>query len=73
MKMSLTNNENEKNTPFICLPEHYHAIPDWMKPIIDVDGMVDKLLTPFKQLLSLFDIMVAETKAGSVSSRMICL
>jgi hypothetical protein len=62
-----------KDTPFICLPEHYHEIPDWVSLIIDKEGMVDKLLTPFKQLLSLFDIMVAETKAGCMSSRMICL
>jgi hypothetical protein len=73
LNMTLKNNEKEKDTPFICLPEYYHEIPEWLKPIIDVDGLVDKLLTPFKQLLSLFDIMVAETKAGAVSSRMICL
>jgi len=73
LRMSLVNNEKMKDTPFICLPEHYHEIPDWISLIIDKDGMVDKLLTPFKQLLSLFDIMVADTKAGSISSRMMCL
>lgn len=73
LRLSLNNNEKMKDTPFICLPEHYHEIPDWVSLIIDEEGMVDKLLTPFKQLLSLFDIMVAETKAGAVSSRMICL
>lgn len=73
LRMSLVNNEKMKDTPFICLPEHYHEIPDWVSLIIDKEGMVDKLLTPFKQLLSLFDIMVAETKAGCMSSRMICL
>lgn len=73
LNMCLTNNEKMKVVPFICLPEHYKTIPDWIRPIIDVEGMVDKLLTPFKQLLSLFDVMVAETKAGTISSRMICL
>ena len=73
LRMTLINNEKMKDTPFICLPEHYKEIPEWIRPIIDKDGMVDKLLTPFKQLLSLFDVMVAETKAGTVSSRMICL
>jgi hypothetical protein len=73
LRMSLVNNEKMKNTPFICLPEHYHEIPDWISLIIDKEGMVDKLLTPFKQLLSLFDVMVADTRAGSMSSRMICI
>lgn len=73
LRMSLVNNEKMKNAPFICLPENYHEIPDWIKPIIDTDGMTDKLLTPFKQLLSLFDIVVADTKAGNISSRMIYL
>lgn len=73
LRMSLINNEKMKDTPFICLPEHYHEIPAWISLIIDKEGMVDKLLTPFKQLLSLFDVMVAETKAGSISSRMIYL
>ena len=73
LRMSLVNNENMKDVPFICLPEHYKEIPEWIRVIIDKDGMVDKLLTPFKQLLSLFDVMVAETKAGTVASRMMCL
>ena len=73
LRMSLINNEKMKDTPFICLPEYYHEIPAWISLIIDKEGMVDKLLTPFKQLLSLFDVMVAETKAGSISSRMIYL
>ena len=72
LRMTLINNEKMKDTPFICLPEHYKEIPEWIRPIIDKDGMVDKLLTPFKQMLSLFDIMVADTKAGAVASRMIC-
>ena len=73
LRMTLTNNENRKQDPFICLPEHYREIPDWIRPIIDREGSVDKLLTPFKQMLSLFDVMVAETKTGAVSSRMLCI
>jgi hypothetical protein len=73
LRLTLINNEKMKDTPFICLPEQYREIPEWIRPIIDKEGCIDKLLTPFKQLLSLFDVMVADTKAGSVSSRMICL
>lgn len=73
LRLSLVNNENMKTVPFICLPEHYREIPGWIRPVIDKEGCVDKLLTPFKQLLSLFDVMVADTRAGSVSSRMIYL
>ena len=73
LRLSLIDNEKEKTTPFICLPETYKQLPDWIKPIIDKEGMIDRLLTPFKQLLSLFDIVVADTKAGAVSSRMITL
>lgn len=73
LHMTLTNNENKKHDPFICLPEHYREIPDWIRLIIDKEGSVDKLLTPFKQMLSLFDVMVADTQTGSMSSRMLCI
>lgn len=73
LRLSLINNDKMKTTPFICLPEHYKMIPTWVKPVIDKEGSIDKLLTPFKQLLSLFDVVVADTKAGAVSSRMIML
>ena len=73
LRLSLIDNEKEKTVPFICLPENYKELPDWIKPIIDKEGTTDRLLTPCKQLLSLFDIMVAETKAGMVPSRMIYL
>lgn len=73
LRLSLINNEKEKYDPFICLPENYKELPDWIRPIIDKEGTTDRLLTPCKQLLSLFDIMVAETRAGVVSSRMIYL
>ena len=73
LRLLLVNNEKMETTPYICLPEHYKTIPDWIRIVIDKEGCIDKLLTPFKQLLSLFDVMVAETKAGAVSSRMIYL
>ena len=73
LRMTLVNNENKKHDPFICLPEHYREIPDWIRLIIDREGSVDKLLTPFKQMLSLFDVMVADTKTGAMSSRMLCI
>ena len=72
-ELSLKGNEKMDVVPFICLPEHYKTIPEWIQPVIDKEGCIDKLLTPFKQLLSLFDVMVAETKAGAISSRMIYL
>ena len=73
LELSLRNNEKMDVVPFICLPEHYKTIPDWIQPVIDKEGCIDKLLTPFKQLLSLFDVMVADTKAGAISSRMVYL
>ena len=73
LHLASVNNAKRETTPYICLPESYKEIPDWIRPIIDKEGCIDKLLTPFKQLLSLFDVMVAETKGGAVSSRMITL
>ena len=71
LRLSLIDNQNEKNDPYICLPEHYHMIPDWIQPVIDVEYAIDKLLMPFKQLLEAFDVYVADTKAGMIPSRMI--
>ena len=73
LRLNLIDNEKEQKTPYICLPEHYKEIPNWVKPIIDKEGMADALLSPFKQMLSLFDILVADTSAGSRASRMIIL
>ena len=73
LRLSLVNNAKMDKPPYICLPEHYKEIPEWIRPIIDKEASIDKLLTPFKQLLSLFDVMVAETKGGALSSRMIYL
>jgi hypothetical protein len=70
---SLVGNENKKWDPVICLPEHYKEIPEWLQPCIDVDTLIDKLLSPFKQILGLFDIVMPETKGGMVASRMMYL
>lgn len=71
LRLSLIDNANEKNDPYICIPEHYHTIPDWIQPVIDVEYATDKLLMPFKQLLDAFDVYVADTKAGMLPSRMV--
>lgn len=71
LRLSLIDNQNEKNDPYICLPEHYHDIPYWIKPVIDTQYATDKLLMPFKQLLDAFDVYVADTKAGMIPSRMV--
>lgn len=70
---SLVDNESKKWDPVICLPEHYKEIPQWLQPCIDVDTLIDKLLSPFKQILGLFDIVMPETKGGMVASRMMYL
>lgn len=65
--------EGMKNSPVICIPEHYKSIPDWISPVIDTEGAVDKILSPFKQILGLFDIYMADTENGMIPSRMILL
>lgn len=67
------DNENMRYDPVICLPESYKTIPDWIRDSIDKAGTIDKLLTPFKQMLGLFDVYMAETKTGMIASRMVCI
>lgn len=71
LRLSLIDNEKEKNDPYICIPEHYHTVPEWIQPVIDIEYAVDKLLMPFKQLLDAFDVYVADTRAGMLPSRMV--
>ena len=71
LRLSLIDNENEKNDPYICIPEHYHSIPDWIKPVIDIEYAADKLLMPFKQLFDAFDVYVAEVPGGIRPARMV--
>ena len=69
----LIDNENMSKDPVICIPESYTEIPDWIKPCIDKEGTCDKLLNPFKQVLGLFDVYMADTKNGMIASRMVCI
>lgn len=71
LRISLVDNPKEKTDPVICLPEYYHTIPEWIKPVIDKEYAIDKLLSPIKQLLGLFDVNIAETRGGILPSRMI--
>ena len=71
LRLSLIDNANEKNDPYICIPEHYHEIPEWIRPVIDVEYATDKLLMPFKQLLDAFDVYVADVPGGFRPSRMV--
>ena len=67
------DNEDKKHSPVICLPEGTIDVPEWMRECIDEEGTIDKLLSPFKQLLGLFDVYMAETKSGMIASRMVCI
>lgn len=71
LRLSLIDNKDEKTNPFICLPEHYHSIPSWVQPVIDIEYAVDKLLLSFKQLFEAFDVYVSDTRAGMIPSRMV--
>ena len=71
LRLSLIDNANEKNDPYICIPEHYHEIPEWIRPVIDVEYATDKLLMPFRQLLDAFDVYVADVPGGFRPSRMV--
>lgn len=70
LRLSLIDNQNKKNDPYICIPEHYHTIPDWISKVIDVDYATDKLLMPFRQLLDAFGVYVADVPGGFRPSRM---
>lgn len=71
LRLSLIDNKDEKNDPYICIPEHYHTIPEWIKPVIDIEYATDKLLMPFKQLLDAFDVYVADVPGGFRPARMV--
>lgn len=73
LRLCRIDNEDEKKDPYICLPEHYRAIPEWIRPVVDVEFTIDKLLSPMKQLLGLFDVNMCDTRGGMVPSRMMCL
>jgi hypothetical protein len=73
IKLSEIDNPNHKTEPVISLPESYHEIPTWLQPAIDADYCVDKLLSPFKQALGLFDVVINDTYGGMIPSRMVFL
>lgn len=64
---------DEKHSPILCLPEDYHEIPEWLSSLIDINKTSDQLLSPFKQLLGLFDIIAPDTVGGIMPSRMMYL
>jgi hypothetical protein len=64
LRLSLIDNQNEKNDPYICIPEHYHTIPEWISKVIDIDYAADKLLMPFRQLLDAFGVYVVDVRGG---------
>jgi len=72
LELCLVDNPKKKDS-YISLPETYKEIPDWLRPGIDKDYCVDKLLSPFKQLLGLFDVMMTDRAGGMYPSRMIFL
>lgn len=70
LRYCLVEDPDMKKDPYICLPNHYKEIPEWISVIIDLETLVDKLLAPFKQMLGLFNIHMADTKGGMIPSRM---
>ena len=71
LDMSRVDDPKLKKDIYICLPESYKHIPDWIQPYVDIDVLVDKLLGPFKQILGLFDVVTCDTKGGFVPARML--
>lgn len=71
LKLVSIDNPKRDIDPYICMPEHYHEIPEWISKVIDIEYATDKLLMPFKQLLDAFDVYVADTHAGIMPSRMV--
>lgn len=73
LRLASVDNPKDKYVPYICLPEHYHEMPEWIKPVVDIEYATDKQLMSFKQLFDAFDLYVADTKAGMIPSRMVFL
>lgn len=72
-KFASTDDPNGKYDIIICLPENYKEIPEWLQPCIDLDKLIDKLLSPFQQILGLFDVVMPTTVGGVTASRMLYL
>lgn len=73
IELNHRDDPKKKKNPVISIPEHYTQLPEWVAPVVNIEETVDKLLTPFRQLLGLFVVNIAETKGGMIPSRMICL
>ena len=73
LRILLIDDEKEKDDPVICIPEHYHTIPEWIQCIIDKEFATDKLLMPFRQLFEAFDIVMIENRAGKIPTRMVAI
>lgn len=71
MKYCLVDDPDMKKDPYICIPNHMSETPEWIAKIIDIDTLVDKLLSPFKQMFGLFGVHMATTKGGMIPSRMV--
>ena len=71
LQISRVEDEKLKKQIHICLPESYKETPEWLQPYIDMEVLVDKLLGPFKQILGLFDVTMANTRGGFMASRML--
>lgn len=69
------DNQNEKLDPYICLPEKYKnkTIPEWIRPVIDDDYAIDKILAPCKQILGGFRVNLPDTRGGTCGSRMMII
>lgn len=71
LEMSRKFDPKLKNSIHLALPESYKVTPDWLQPYVDMEVLVDKLLGPFKQILGLFDVTMADTRGGFLASRML--
>ena len=71
MRLCLADDPTMKKDQYICIPNHFTETPDWIAKIMDLDTLVDKLLSPFKQMFGLFGIHMSTTKGGMIPSRMV--
>ena len=71
LEMSRKFDPKLKNSIHLALPESYKVTPEWLQPYVDMEVLVDKLLGPFKQILGLFDVTMADTRGGFLASRML--
>ena len=71
LEISKVDDEKLKKNIHICLPESYKETPEWLQPYVDMEVLVDKLLGPFKQILGLFDVTMADTRGGFLAARML--